>query len=250
MIHLSVVMPAYNEQYRLSDTLGQVICYIDDQPWLSELIIIDDGSTDKTGEVARAFVAQHTNVHLIENAHRGKGYAVRTGMLAAQGQYVLFSDADLATPITETARLLDYLEQGYDIAIGSREGLGARRYDEPPLRHLMGRVFNMLVRSVAVGGFKDTQCGFKAFRREAAHDIFERLVIYGDDTDPVRGASVTAFDVEVLYLAVRAGYRIKEVPVEWHYGERSKVNPLVDSTRMARDILRVRWNAWRGVYDR
>lgn len=161
----------------------------------------------------------------------------------------MFSDADLATPICDADRLLEYLEQGYDIAIGSREGVDAQRYKEPWLRYLMGRVFNAMVRILVVANFKDTQCGFKAFRHEVAHDIFGRLKIYSSDAGSIQGASVTAFDVEVLYLAVRAGYRIKEVPVEWCYGEQSKVNPLLDSLRMALDIARVRWYVWRGIYD-
>jgi glycosyltransferase involved in cell wall biosynthesis len=248
--YLSIVIPTYNEESRLPDTLTRVDAYMSEQSWTAELIVVDDGSVDRTRALVRSFAVDHPHVVLVENDHRGKGYAVRTGMLAAQGRYVLFSDADLATPITEAGCLLGYLEQGYDIAIGSREGLGSRRHNEPWLRHVMGRVFNRLVRMVAVSGFRDTQCGFKAFRREVAHDLFGRLRIHGSGAGRVSGASVTAFDVEVLYLAVRTGYNIREVPVEWHYGAQSKVNPLVDSARMVRDVLRVRWNAHRGVYAR
>jgi glycosyltransferase involved in cell wall biosynthesis len=256
-LYLSIIIPAYNETHRLPTSLTAASDYLNAQPWPAELIVVDDGSTDETCAIIRDFISQSAThsqqskiqMHLISNDHRGKGYAVRTGMLAAQGQYILFTDADLATPITEVQRLLAYLEQGYDIAIGSREGLGAQRYGEPPFRHLMGRVFNSLVRAIVVGGFNDTQCGFKAFRHKAAHDLFGRLKIYGEETGTMRGPSVTAFDVEVLFLALWSGYRIKEVPVQWYYGTHSKVNPLIDSGRMLRDILRVRINAWRGMYD-
>jgi glycosyltransferase involved in cell wall biosynthesis len=259
-LYLSIIIPVYNEARRLQDTLVRISDYLAEQPWSAELIVVDDGSTDETCAVVRNFITQSTapapqsatpkpQVRLIENDHRGKGYTVRAGMLAARGRYILFSDADLATPIAETARLLACLDQGYDIAIGSREGAEARRYNEPRLRRWMGRLFNALVRLLIVGGVKDTQCGFKAFRREAAHDIFGRLKIYGKEASIVHGASVTAFDVEVLYLAVRMGYGICEVPIEWYYREQSKVSPLRDSMRMARDVLRLRWNAWRGIYD-
>jgi hypothetical protein len=134
------------------------------------------------------------------------------------------------------------------VAIASREGLGARRYNEPAYRHLMGRAFNLIVRSVAVRGIQDTQCGFKAFRRKAAKDLFRNMQLYGDGTGAVRGAVVTAFDVEILFLAQKWGYAIAEVPVQWHYGADSKVNPLKDSWRNLRDVLRVRWNDLCGRY--
>jgi dolichyl-phosphate beta-glucosyltransferase len=146
-------------------------------------------------------------------------------------------------------RLLAFLEDGYDIAIGSREGLGAQRINEPGYRHLMGRVFNLLVRLVAVGGFQDTQCGFKCFRREAAQDLFQRVQLYGAEAGLAKGGMVTGFDVEVLFLALKRGYKVKEVPVQWHYGANTKVNPLLDSARMFMDVLRVRLNDWRGKYN-
>ncbi|MFQ6014915.1 MAG: dolichyl-phosphate beta-glucosyltransferase [Anaerolineae bacterium] len=246
---LSIVIPAYNEEQRLPGNLEKITLYLDRQPYPAEVIVVDDGSEDDTVAVVQQFVTTHPNVRLIENDHRGKGYTVRTGMLKARGKYILFTDADLATPIEEMDKLLAYLEEGYDIAIGSREGLGARRYDEPWYRHLMGRVFNFIVRSLTVGGFQDTQCGFKSFRRQAAHDLFGRVQLYGNEAQPVKGAMVTGFDVEILFLARKAGYRIKEVPVEWHYGASSKVNPLLDSVRMFKDVLQVRVNDWKGLYD-
>jgi len=141
-----------------------------------------------------------------------------------------------------------YLERGYDVAIGSREGLGAVRHDEPWSRHFIGRVFNLLVRLVAVGDFQDTQCGFKAFRQHAARDIFSSLRLYGEDAPEIQGGAVTAFDVELLFLALKKGYKVQEVPVVWRYGKNSKVNPLRDSILMFRDVINVRLNDWRGLY--
>ncbi|MEA3459498.1 MAG: dolichyl-phosphate beta-glucosyltransferase [Chloroflexota bacterium] len=247
-LFLSIVIPAYNEEYRLPRTLEKITSYLEAQDYRFEVIIVDDGSEDGTVRVVEDFMATHPDLHLIRNAHRGKGYAVRTGMLGAQGKYVLFSDADLATPIEEVEKLLSFLEAGYDIAIGSREGVGARRYGEPGYRHLMGRVFNLLVRLIVLRGFRDTQCGFKCFRREVARDLFHRVKLYGAEAGQVRGGAVTGFDVEILLLARKAGYSVMEVPVEWYYGANARVNLLRAPLRMFKDILKVRLNDWRGVY--
>jgi dolichyl-phosphate beta-glucosyltransferase len=246
---LSIVIPAYNEEHRLPESLDKIIAFLQTRDYSAEVIVVDDGSTDNTVGILEGFMARYPFFSSIKNNHRGKGHAVRTGMLAAQGTYVLFSDADLATPIDEVERLLAFLEDGYDIAIGSREGLGAQRINEPGYRHLMGRVFNLLVRLVAVGGFQDTQCGFKCFRREAAQDLFQRVQLYGAEAGLAKGGMVTGFDVEVLFLALKRGYKVKEVPVQWHYGANTKVNPLLDSARMFMDVLRVRLNDWRGKYN-
>ncbi|MBC7224926.1 MAG: glycosyltransferase family 2 protein [Anaerolineae bacterium] len=245
---VSVVIPAYNEEVRLPGTLEQVVAYLERQDYPWEVIVVDDGSEDRTAEIAEGFAQRYPGVRVIRNPHRGKGYTVRTGMLAGQGDYILFSDADLATPIEELEKLLAYLERGYDVAIGSREGVGAVRHGEPWFRHFIGRVFNLLVRLVAVGDFQDTQCGFKAFRQQAAKDIFSSLRLYGEDAPEIKGGAVTAFDVELLFLALKKGYKVKEVPVVWRYGKHSKVNPLRDSIHMFRDVLAVRWNDWRGLY--
>jgi len=209
---------------------------------------VDDGSADRTVAVVEAFSARHPRVTLIRNEHCGKGYAVRTGMLAARGHIVLFSDADLSTPIQEIENLLPWFERGYGIVIGSREGAGARRIKEPFYRHLMGRVFNAIVRLLTVRGINDTQCGFKAFRGDVARDVFTRMKLYGEEARRVTGSMVTGFDVEVLFIGQKSGVKIKEVPVEWRYGNESKVNPLKDSWRLFRDTLMVRWNDWRGKY--
>jgi len=248
---LSLVIPAYNEETRLAATLQTVVTYLGKQEYSSEIIVVDDGSLDGTREAARAFIAQHTGeppIRLIENDHRGKGYTVRTGMLSGEGKYVLFTDADLATPITEVGKMVGALEAGSDIAIGSREGIGAVRINEPFHRHLMGRIFNLLVRLLSGLAFQDTQCGFKGFRREVAQDLFNRVQLYGADARRIKGGAVTGFDVEVLYLALKSGYRIDEIPVRWQYGADSKVNPLVDSARMFRDVVRIWWMARKGAY--
>lgn len=246
---VSVVIPAYNEERRLPHTLQRVHDYLSAQSYLSEIVVVDDGSTDGTARVVEEFAAQHSLVRLIKNDHRGKGFTVRTGMLAAKGHIVLFSDADLSTPIEDLEKLMPWFERGYDIVIGSREGAGAQRIQEPFYRHLMGRVFNFVVQLLTVRGIEDTQCGFKAFRDEVAQDVFSRMLLYGDNSQKVSGGMVTAFDVEALFIGAKSGYRIKEVPVRWQYGTETKVNPLKDSYRNFRDVIQVRWNDLRGLYN-
>jgi glycosyltransferase involved in cell wall biosynthesis len=246
---VSVVVPAYNEEQRLPDTIEQILAYLARQPYRSEVIVADDGSSDATAAVVERMAAQQPSLRLLRLDHRGKGFAVRAGALAALGEYVLLCDADLAVPIEEWERLQKALTSGYDVAIGSREGLGARRLGEPWYRHLMGRVFNLIVRVVAVGGIQDTQCGFKALRLTVAQDLFQRVRIYGENAPRVHGAAVTAYDVELLFLARRRGYRIAEVPVPWRYGTETKVNPVRDSWRNLHDVLTVRWYALRGKYQ-
>lgn len=246
--YLTIVIPAYNEEKRLPSNLEKVLAFALAQPYPTEIIVVDDGSTDGTVPAVRPFAERYPRLRLLENAHRGKAYTVRTGMLAATGKRVLFTDADLPTPLEELPKLFAAMDAGYDVVIGSREGLGARRVGEPWYRHFMGRVFNLVVRLVTLPHFQDTQCGFKLFTREAAHDLFRRLRLYGEDAKPPKGSALTGFDVEVLYLAVKSGYKVKDVPVEWHYGESSKVHPLPESIRMFQDVVRIRLNDWRGRY--
>jgi dolichyl-phosphate beta-glucosyltransferase len=241
---LSIVIPAYNEARRLPQTLTAIRAYLDAQAIMAEVLVVDDGSTDGTAAIAAA----HTDVAVLRRDHRGKGFAVRAGALAARGDYVLLCDADLAVPIEEWAKLEARLRAGDEVVIGSREGTGASREGEPWYRHVMGRVFNWVIALVAMRGISDTQCGFKAMPRPIAHELFQRVRIYGDDAPVVRGAAVTAYDVELLFLARKAGYRISEVPVQWHYGTETKVSPLRDSLRNLRDVLRVRLNDLRGHY--
>lgn len=247
---LSIVVPAYNEEHRLPTTLEAIIAYLREQDYPSELIIVDDGSSDGTVQVVEKFMQGYPDLKLIRNDHRGKAYAVRTGVLTAEGQYVIFTDADLAVPIEETDKALAALMDGYDVVIGSREALGAQRYNEPFYRHLMGRVFNFIVRLLALPGLQDTQCGFKGLSHEVAQDLFRRLRLYGADAGTIKGGAVTGFDVELLFLARKRGYSIKEVPVQWYYGSHAKVNPLRDSWRNFKDVLRVRINDWRGRYGK
>lgn len=247
---LSVVVPAYNEARRLPKNLRRILAYLQEQGYTFEVIVVDDGSTDETVPQVREVVERDPRVYLIENPHFGKGYTVRTGMLAACGEIVLFSDADLSAPIEELERLLPWFDRGYDVVIGSREGGGARqRIGEPFYRHLMGRMFNLVVQLLAVRGVQDTQCGFKAMRGAVAQDLFPRLRLHNGSSGPIRGSMVTAFDVELLFLAQKRGYKIKEVPVEWHYGNESKVNPIKDSWRNFKDVASVRWNDLLGRYD-
>jgi dolichyl-phosphate beta-glucosyltransferase len=236
---LSIIVPAYNEERRLPQTLPRIVAFLQAQDYPGEVIVVDDGSLDNTVRVVEEMAAQLPVIRLFRNEHRGKGYAVKTGMLAAGGDYLFLCDADLSMPIEEVAKFLPPALEEYDVAIGSREIEGARRYDEPSLRHLMGRVFNFLVRLLAVRGFEDTQAGFKCFRREVARDLF-----------PCQTMDGFGFDVEILYIAQKRGYRIVEIPINWYYMTNSRVSPVGDSVRMVREILQVRINDWRGKYDR
>jgi dolichyl-phosphate beta-glucosyltransferase len=236
---LSIVVPAYNEEGRLPQTLPLIVDFLRSQTYPSEVIVVDDGSVDSTASVAEGIAADAPLVRLIRNEHRGKGYAVKTGVMAAGGDYIFLCDADLSMPIEEVANFLPPSLGDYDVAIGSREVEGARRYDEPGLRHLMGRVFNTLVRLLAVRGFQDTQAGFKCFAREAAHEMF-----------PYQTMDGFGFDVEILFIAQKRGYRIVEVPINWYYMSNSRVSPVSDSVRMFREILEVRLNNLRGLYDK
>lgn len=235
---LSIIIPAYNEERRLPGTLQTIWDYLATQDYSAEIIVVENGSTDRTADVVREFAKEHPNVRLLTSSPRGKGLAVKTGMLAARGVYRFLCDADLSMPIEELSKFLPPTLDGYQVAIGSREAPGARRYGEPIYRHLMGRAFNWLVKLVAVPGLEDTQAGFKCFTAQAAQDLFTRQTMIG-----------FGFDVEVLFIARKLGYRIVEVPIHWYYKSESRVDPLRDTWRMFREVLQVRWNDLRGVYD-
>lgn len=235
---LTIIVPAYNEERRLPTTLPQIVAFAEAQPYPVEILVVDNASTDRTAEIAQEIAAAHPIVSLLYQPVRGKGAAVRKGMLAGRGEYLFICDADLAMPVEEIAKFLPPTLFDYDIAIASREAPGAVRYNEPWYRHLMGRVFNLIVRLLAVPGIQDTQCGFKCFRREVARDLFSVQTIDG-----------WAFDVEVLHAALRRGYRLVEVPIRWYYGEGSRVSPLRDSWNMFREVLRIRRNGRAGLYD-
>ncbi len=246
-LYLSVVIPCFNEETNIRlGCLDKVVRYLESQHFTWEVIVVDDGSSDQSSRLLDAFVKANTGFLVIHNAHLGKAGTVITGMLHAKGQIVLFSDLDQATPMSELTKLLPFFEKGYDIVIGSRD---RERLGAPFSRVIMARGF-MMLRSLILGlrGITDTQCGFKAFRREVSTKIFEKLSLY-NTTSRVDGPMVTAgFDIEVLFLAKKFGYKIKEVPVEWHYVETRRVNPIKDSIRGLVDIVHIRINAFQGRY--
>lgn len=227
---LSLVIPAYNEELRILRTLGQIVRFLNTRSYSYEVVVVDDGSDDSTAALVSDFASRHSNIRILTLSHRGKGWAVKNGMLAASGCYRFLCDADLSMPIEQVDRFLPPQLVGFDIAIGSRESQGSRRIGEPSRRHFMGRFYNALVRLVAVPGIDDTQCGFKCFKGEIAPELFQSQTIDG-----------FAFDVEVLYLALQRGFKMQEVGIDWYYRERSKVHPLRDSLRMTRDLLKIRW---------
>jgi glycosyltransferase involved in cell wall biosynthesis len=245
---LSLVIPAYNEAARIEAAVHDAAAWLAAQPFSTELIVVDDGSDDGTAELAERALAATTCGRVLRVAHRGKAAAVRAGMEAAGGDEIAFCDADLATPLGYLRDLRTAIASGCDLAIGSREGIGARRIGEPIYRHIMGRVFNALVRLLLVPGVPDTQCGFKLFRREAARDLLARSRLYRDESAVISGPRVTAFDVELLAIARRRGYRICPVPVVWTYGAGSKVRPARDTWHNVRDVMRVWVHARRGSY--
>jgi dolichyl-phosphate beta-glucosyltransferase len=245
---LSLIIPAYNEATRIAGTIREAVAWLTGQSFDTELIVVDDGSDDATADLADRALSQLRCGRVVRIPHRGKAAAVRAGMLAATCEQVAFSDADLATPLPYLAELRAALAGGCDIAIGSREGVGARRLGEPSYRHLMGRVFNGLVRLLLVPGVHDTQCGFKLFRAEVARDLLLRSRLYGEGGQVISGPRVTAFDVELLTIARLNGYRICPIPVVWSYGEGSKVRPARDTWHNVRDVLQVWIAAKRGRY--
>lgn len=235
---LSVIIPAHNEETRLPASLEKVLAFLRSQDYPSEVVIVENGSSDATAEIARIAAEKNTNVRWLSEPEAGKGLAVRSGMLAAEGEYRFICDADLSMPIEEVNRFLPPHHEPYDVAIASREIPGAVRYGEPAYRHWIGRVFNWLVRVITLPGLQDTQCGFKCFRADVAEDLFSDQTIHG-----------WTFDVEILFLAMRRGYHIIEIPIPWYYNPGSRVRILRDSIHMLTDLFRIRLNAWRGNYD-
>ena len=233
---LSVILPAYNEGERLGSTLDRVLSFLDDHLRDYEVVVVDDGSTDDTTEVVARRMLNNPRLRILRNSpNRGKGYSVRRGMLEGTGDYLLMTDADLSTPIDDFLKLAPHVA-GHEVVIGSRAVAGSQILRHQPFyREWMGKTFNLMVRATVLRGIHDTQCGFKLFRRDAAQDVFSRATI--DDF---------GFDVEALYLARRLGYRIAEVPVSWIDDPASKVNPVVDSLKMAADLARIRVRHRRG----
>ncbi len=235
--HFSLVIPAHNEETRLPHTLGQVVDFLDSQPYPSEVLVVENASSDHTFEVASAFAQSHPICRVLRETRRGKGNAVRAGLLAARGQFRMFADADFSMPVSEIPRFLPPQTEA-DIVIASREAPGAVRYNEPFQRHLSGRIFNTLIRALVLPGLQDTQCGFKCFRASVAEDLVQHQTLGG-----------WSFDVELLTIARLRGYRIAELPIPWYFNPESKVSLLRDSWRMFLDLLAIRRNASRGLYD-
>jgi len=241
MAKYSIIVPAYNEGARLGATLDRVLDHIADRHWDAEVIVVNDGSKDNTAELVRSRADANPTVRLIENpGNRGKGYSVRNGMLNANGEILLFTDADLSSPIEEASKLFTAIDGGADLAIGSRwvqPNLQAQR--QSLLRQFYGRIFNLALRILLGLKFKDTQCGFKAFTRSSAHMLFPKQTI-----------ERWGFDAELLYLAHRCGLNVKEVAVVWSHSEGTRISPLRDGIRMFKEVLEIRWNALTGKYSR
>jgi dolichyl-phosphate beta-glucosyltransferase len=235
----SIVLPAYNERERIAGTLDRILAHATARGWKFEVIVVNDGSSDDTAVIVGEYARKHPALRLLENpGNRGKGYSVRNGMLHARGDVLLFSDADLSSPIEEADKLFAAIVKGADIAIGSRwldRSLQIRR--QPLHRRLFGRIFNLALRIILGLQFKDTQCGFKAFTRRSAQAIF-----------PLQKIERWGFDPELLYLARKFGFTVSEVPVAWSHREGTRINPLRDGIRMFGEILRIRWYALKGNY--
>jgi dolichyl-phosphate beta-glucosyltransferase len=235
---LSIIIPAHNEEARLPRTLSQVFAFLEKQSYSAEIIIVENGSSDRTLEIAREFASRYSNLIVIQESQAGKGNAVRRGVLEAHGEYRFICDADLSMPIDELQKFLPPALNGFDIVIASREAPGAVRYNEPSYRHWGGRAINLAIRLLILPGLNDTQCGFKCFRAEAAEKLFGQQTLRG-----------WSFDIEILYLARKKRMRIKEIPVQWYFDADSKVSAVRDALRMIGDIFRIHINALRGLYD-
>jgi glycosyltransferase involved in cell wall biosynthesis len=237
----SIVIPAYNESARIGKTLERVLDCVHTRGWNAEVLVVNDGSSDNTASIVEGFAAKDPIVRLINNSsNRGKGYSVRNGILQASGDIVMFTDADLSSPMEEAERLFAAICGGADIAIGSR-WLEVKRQTlrQPLYRRFFGRCFNLVTRMIMALPFADTQCGFKAFTRQAAQTVFrlQRIERWG-------------FDPEILFIATKRGYSIREVPVTWGHDERSRISYLKDGLKMLEELVFVRWNALTGVYSK
>lgn len=237
---ISIVVPAYNESARIEKTLERILQCIEDRGWDAEVLVVDDGSKDATPDIVHRWMQSHPRLHLIQNAgNRGKGYSVRNGLLQAAGEIVMFTDADLSAPMEEAELLFQAIQDGADVAIGSRWLDRKRQTIHQPLyRRFFGRCFNTVTRVVMGLPFKDTQCGFKAFHRSAAQVIFrlQRIERWG-------------FDPEILFIARKIGYDVREVPVSWGHDERSRMSYLKDGMKMLQEMAIIRTNSLAGRYD-
>ena len=238
---LSIVVPAYNEAARIGATLERILKCIEERGWDAEVLVVDDGSEDDTASIVEAWMDRHPRLHLIKNpGNRGKGHSIRNGILQAAGDIVMFTDADLSAPMIEAERLIASIQAGADVAIGSRWLDRTRQIVQQPIyRRIFGRCFNQLTRTVMGLPFKDTQCGFKAFKREAAQTIFRLQTI-----------ERWGFDPELLFIACQLGYRVDEVPVTWGHDDRSRISYLKDGAKMLQEMAIIRFNAAAGRYNR
>lgn len=236
---ISIIVPAYNERARIGGTLEQILAHLGKESWNAEVVVVDDGSRDETFQIVSEFASGNPRVRVIQNpGNQGKGYSVRNGMLNARGEVLLFTDADLSSPIAEAAKLFTALDRGADVAIGSRWVDPSLQFQRQPLkRRIMSRTFNLYLRVLLGFSYRDTQCGFKAFTRRAAHLIF-----------PQQQITRWGFDAEILYLAHRFHLKVAEVPVAWGHDERSTIHPWRDGMFMGRDALRIRWYGLKGEY--
>ena len=236
----SFIVPAYNESGRIRPTLDEILRYTAEQNWDAEILVVDDGSRDDTPDAIREYTRAHSQIRLLQNpGNRGKGFSVRNGMLHARGDICLFTDADLSSPISEAQKLFEAIRGGADVAIGSRWLRAELQTERQPLyRQAFGRIFNLVLRLFLGLHFKDTQCGFKAFRRDAAQRIF-----------PLQKIERWGFDPEIIYIARRMGFEVAEVPVLWAHSEGTRLHPFRDGLKMFVDVLRIRWNALTGAYN-
>ncbi len=235
---LSIIIPAYNEETRLPDTLNKVGSFLGTQSYSHEVLIVNNNSTDRTEEIIKDYCSRYPDMQGLFEENPGKGAAVRCGMLQAQGEFVFMCDADLSMPIEELVNFLPPKLEGIDISIASREAPGAIRYNEPHFRHFGGRMMNWLIQLFILPGLNDTQCGFKCFSKEAAKDLFNHQTLLG-----------WSFDIELIYIARQRGYKIQEIPIPWYYHQESKVNAVRDALQILMDIQTIRRNANQGIYD-
>ena len=236
---LSIIIPAHNEESRLQRTLQQVGEFVQSQTYSVEVLVVENGSQDRTLEIARTFAIERPQFHVFHIDERGKGLAVKRGMLEARGEYRFMCDADLSMPVTEIKRFIPPALTEFEVAIASREAQGAVRYNEPFYRHIGGRGINAMIRLLALPGLHDTQCGFKCFRADVVDDLFGHQTMVG-----------WSFDVELLYIARMRGYRIIEIPIPWYFNPETKLNAIQDAVIIGRDVLTIRRSAANGIYDR
>ena len=247
--HLSVVLPAFNEETVIGRTLSKLDEFLKDQDYSWEVLIVDDGSTDQTVERVESYAHDRPEFRVIKNQHQGKSFAVRTGVLQSAGDYILVTDTDLAVPISEVKRFLLWAqEHKNDLVFASREGKSAQRLGEPYYRHLIGRIFNTLVQLILLPGIQDTQCGFRLFTRRAAQEVFPKLLVYGENMPVINKPFFGAFEAEVLFLARKMNYNIRELPVVWTYNPTKRLNFVENSYKMLRDVIKIRVYDFLGKY--